>query len=280
MSLSFTRLVPTLEPARSNVSRVASLLALLVSASCVPVTRYEEARSAAQVEMEGRRRAEHRVTEVEYERDRLRAELEGRDGALRQRDEAIDESKLASGVLAKERDQAAELVEQLRGELARVGEHMRTFSEQKRELEQALGSGKGAERSARSARVARDLTLLLHEPIASGALGLDLRDGELTLTVADPNQLDEAGLSGPQGAALVRAVARIAELYPEAKIELRERGAASAEPVVGRSARLEPLIKALNARGLADRLLLPAPLPEGEPPAPREIELEIRFLLG
>lgn len=276
---------------------VSTLVLGLAAASCVPETRYEEARSAAEVEMGGRLRAEHRLREVEQERDRLQAELARRDGALAERDQVIDQSKLEMSLAAKERDEAARLVEQLRGELARVGDHMRVFSDQKSELEQALRKveaarqaelEKGGQSDVVRARMMRDLTLLLHEPIASGRYGLDVQNGDLMLHVAE----------GRDDAALPKAVARIAQLYPAVKVELKERDPASGEQTPSPSAALEALGKALVDQGLArERLLLPAPKPEGAPAggepgslpeakpaepaaAPAAAELEIRFLAG
>lgn len=284
----FTTLAPRL------LWRTGTALALgMAAVSCVPATQYEEARSAAQVEMDGRRRAEHRVAEAEHEREKLRAELARRDDALKEREQAIDESKLQTSVAAKERDQASQLVEQLRGELARVGDHMRVFSDQKRDLEQALSNvdaarkaelDKDAERSALRTRLMRDLTLLLHDPIAGGEYGLDVREGELTLRVADPKLLNEAGTVSPERAALFKALVRASELYPAVKLELAERDPGSGVSVATSSARLEAVRKALADGGVAsDRLLLPAAAApnEGAPPSSAvgpAPELEIRFV--
>jgi flagellar motor protein MotB len=283
----------------------ASALALsMAAASCVPALKYDEARSAAQVEMEGRRRAEYRIGQTEYERDQLRAELERRDSALQEREQVIDQSKLETTVATKERDQASELVEQLRGELARVGDHMRVFSDQKRDLETKLSTvdalrkselQNAAERTTLRARMMRDLTLLLHQPIAGGDYGLDIEEGELTLNVTSDKLFTGPGAVQPEAATLLKAVSRMSQLYPSAKIRLDERDAVSGEVAKNSTPRHEALRKALTDQGVAaDRLVIPpssppppaapaateAPAPPALPAKAVETELEIKFVLG
>ena len=62
--------------------QLALLLVLGVFSGCVPVTRFEEAQSAAQVEMEGRRRAEYQVGELKAENSQLLARMQQQSQAL------------------------------------------------------------------------------------------------------------------------------------------------------------------------------------------------------
>jgi hypothetical protein len=120
---------------------------VLLLASCVPVTRFEEAESAAQVEAEGRRRA---ALELEASRQRvaeLEAAVRARESELDARGRALDEQQLASNLSAKEREQSASLVDQLRGELARSSEHLKAYSNEKLRLERELEAAQRAEQT-------------------------------------------------------------------------------------------------------------------------------------
>lgn len=136
------------------IPRIPSLLVcisctLITASGCVPQNRYDAVlaqRDAAETER-GR---------LTSELARLNANLSKAEEAIRNRDEtiAIGQTQLAQAKLVQdktttERDDAVSLVDQLRGELARVGAHLQEFSEQKRDLELAL-----AEADARAKRLA------------------------------------------------------------------------------------------------------------------------------
>ncbi len=70
----------------------------------------------------------------------------------------MSESKLESSVVAKERDEATGLVDQLRGELARVGDNLRSYAEQKADLEKSLQAAQ-ARSSNSSATKAQTVSL-------------------------------------------------------------------------------------------------------------------------
>lgn len=131
---------------------IAPLLALLVA--CVPITRYEEAESAAAVEAEARRRA---ALELERSRQRLtelEAALQAREAELEARQRTLDERQLASTISEKERDENASMVDQLRTELSRTGEHLRSYSEEKARLERELQAAQEAQRDSELQAVA------------------------------------------------------------------------------------------------------------------------------
>lgn len=129
-----------------EIKRLVPVFALL--AACVPVTRYEEAESAAQVEAEGRRRAALELEESRRRVMELEASLQARKAELDAKQRAVDEQQLASSISEKERDENASLVEQLRGELSRTGEHLRAFSDEKTRLERELEAAQQAQASA------------------------------------------------------------------------------------------------------------------------------------
>lgn len=112
--------------------------------ACVPATRYEEAQSAAQVEAEGRRRAALELENSQKRVAELEASLQSRQAEVDARQSALDEQQLASSIAEKERDENASLVEQLRSELSRTGEHLKSYADDKARLEKELTSAQQA----------------------------------------------------------------------------------------------------------------------------------------
>ncbi len=117
---------------------VRSFVACLAVTGCVPAVQYEEAQSAAEVEREGHRRAAQRLYAAEQELAKLKAEHEQLKARLAEKDQTLAAVELDVQRAAKQRDEHAELVTQLRGELARVGDHLRAFSVEKDGLNQRL----------------------------------------------------------------------------------------------------------------------------------------------
>lgn len=130
---------------------LAPLFLLLLS--CVPITRYEEAESAAEVEAEGRRRAAQELETVRQRVAELEAALQAQTAELEARQRSLDEQQLATSISDKQRQENASMVEQLRTELSRTGDHLRTYSEEKARLERELES---AQRVGEDAGVAPD----------------------------------------------------------------------------------------------------------------------------
>jgi flagellar motor protein MotB len=121
---------------------IAPLLWLVVG--CVPITRYEEAESAAAVEAEARRRAALELESTRQRLSELEATLQARDAELEARQRTLDEQQLASSISDKQRQENASLVEQLRGELSRTGDHLKSYSEEKARLERELSAAQQA----------------------------------------------------------------------------------------------------------------------------------------
>jgi flagellar motor protein MotB len=117
---------------------IAPLIWLLVG--CVPITRFEEAESAAAVEAEARRRAALELENTRQRLSELEATLQARDAELEARQRTLDEQQLASSISDKQRQENASLVEQLRGELSRTGEHLKSYSDEKARLERELSA--------------------------------------------------------------------------------------------------------------------------------------------
>lgn len=226
-----------------------ALLVLGVFSGCVPVTRFEETQSAAQVEMEGRRRVEYQTVQLKAEIAQLRAQLAQQGQTIEQREEALSQAQLDSTTLGKQREDAEGMVEQLRGELARVGGHLSSFHDENQKLEAARDAE--AARGRALARLARDAALSLAEPIATGEYSLDAEAGHLVLGVPRETLLAEDGAVKPDAEALLKAVTRLLELHPQAKLRLED-GSAQADPVA-----VSRLLTALGERGVAAERIEP-----------------------
>lgn len=118
---------------------VRSLAAAIVLVGCVPAARYEEAHSAKQVAEEAQRRTEERLVAVEGELEALKQAHAAAQQRLKEYDAEASQAAFDRTHLEQERDEHAELVDQLRTELARVGDHLRVYSEDRATLSERLG---------------------------------------------------------------------------------------------------------------------------------------------
>src|SRR3954469_24034902 len=176
-----------------HVASVAAVAGLF--SAFVPATRYEEAKSASEVELAGRQRAEAELRTAREQLAQATAELSQREQKLSETEQSVSESKLESSVAVKERDEATGMVDQLRGELARVGDNLRSYAEQKAELEKSLQAAQARKlelerneaQTVSLARLTRDLTSALGDRVTSGDMALDVRDGHVLLSA--PSEL-------------------------------------------------------------------------------------------
>ena len=124
-------------------------LAVLVGSTnaCVSIGKYRETQATLAAERTARQK-------VQAERDALaetlrqvkaglasaQAMAKERDSAVAAGQQRIAQTELDVSVVSKQREEAAQLVDQLRSELARSSDHLRAFSDQKKKLEQALAA--------------------------------------------------------------------------------------------------------------------------------------------
>src|SRR5258706_6972120 len=163
----------------ANAGLVSLFVLLGAVSGCVPATRFEEAQSAAQVEMDGRRLAEQEIVALKAEKQALQGRLAEQGRALGDREQALAQAQLDTQTVGKQRLDAEGLVEQLRGELARVGDNIRGFVDDKQKLEASLAAASAerdqqreaeAARGRAMSRIARDAALVLADPLSSGEL--------------------------------------------------------------------------------------------------------------
>ncbi|HEY6722814.1 MAG TPA: hypothetical protein VI197_02250 [Polyangiaceae bacterium] len=263
----------------------AGLTLLLIASGCVSQSAFEEAQSAAEVERAAHQRAAARLAEVEGSYSGLESDLQRREAALAEQERRLAEADLSLKLAHQERDASGQLVDQLRGELARVGDHLRAYSEQKDRLTEELRvaegrsrqQGEGTERVARIASVVRDLSLLEGPAIHAGSV-LVGSDGHDPVLSAPALALGSGSTLSGDAQRIVKALARLAELHPYARFVISETvlKAEARDP-----ARLRALSEALIGLGVASGRVAVA-LPEDDsaadtsPPASGDNSSEAR----
>lgn len=265
-----TRVQLWLRQRRVSPRHLALLLLVGVLSGCVPITRFEETQSAAAVEMEGRRRSEYEATQLKTENEALRAQMQQQSRALDDREQALSQAQLDSSTQGKQRQDAEGMVEQLRGELARVGGHLQSFHEDQKKLETALTSE--AARGRELSRISRDAALAMPEPIASGEYTLDAERGAIVLRVPRAKVLGDDGSVKPEAEPLLKVVARLMQLHKQARLRVEDSGAAGDPMAVAR------LLSALTERAVAAERFEPLAAQAEAPAEPKSREdAEIAF---
>jgi hypothetical protein len=256
---------------------LVSTLSFCVS-GCVAAKHYDEARSVAETEMAGHQRTRARlVVALEHAKElekailAQQAELEKKRNELAATKRELDagelaaaQSKLEATVLFTEKRAAGELVEQLRSELARTGEHMGAFTREKQNLQQALllaekrlASLEAATRSFEElVAAARDVSLALGSELGQGVT-LGARDGALCLSVPAER------LFVPNGEALthdvsvlVGAISRASAAHPDLSLVIR---VPDATPLA--ATRANALRRALEEQGIPEARISLSSLP-------------------
>ncbi len=134
----------------SRIPRLLVTRAIALSLAlggCVPATSYEQANSAAEVEREGHRRSAEKLTAAETaleaekaEKEALLAEKKALQDKLLSEEERLARTSLEVETATKAQEEQTELVTQLRGELARVGEHIKVYRDDKDDLAAKLSA--------------------------------------------------------------------------------------------------------------------------------------------
>jgi len=204
---------------------LGALGASLCLNACVSRLNYEEATSAADVEREGRRRAELELAAIKARVAELEGELKARNDAGDQR---LAEEKFERNVASKEHDEAVSLVTQLRGELARANEHIESYARTNARLEQKLSA-------AREGGGPSPLLSEVRELLANAHLESSVRVSENAngIVLSVPAELifkkGDAELA-PGLAAFSSTLARFAEAHPDLSVVVREGAADPALP--------------------------------------------------
>lgn len=259
--------------ATNTLLRFASVLAVGVGmARCVPAKSYDEARSAAETELTAHGRTRARL-EAAHERIRtLEQSLAERERALETGASSVAEAKLETVVASKDREAAMELVEQLRSELARTGNHLVAYSDEKRDLSRALMLAEERVRAIEAAErnlaelvaTTRDLSLALGPGFTDSGLEVGARDGQVVLRVPK-NKLFAEGSDAlvVDAAPVLGAVSKVTHGHPKLSVVLRK---PEGDPLA--AARVARLGAAFVDRGIPEaRLRLPSVEPVAAPVA-------------
>ncbi len=207
------------------------VFAALGAAGCmVPASRYEEARSAIVVEQEAHRRTQDRLSQISRDLERLHASLAEREKKIATLEGDLSEAQLSADVAGTERRFATEIVEQLRGELLRTGDHLRDMSGEKTKLAQALDAAEARAKklaaceaaAADNAAIVRDLSVALHAPIHAGEVELVVVDGRAVLRVASSELGGE--VVQETGRKVVAAIAAVTQTRADTRVSIREAG--------------------------------------------------------
>jgi hypothetical protein len=250
--------------ATNALGRLVSALALGVGmTSCVPAKSYDEARTAAETEFTSHGRTRARL-EAAHERIRaLEQTLAERERALETGESSVAEAKLETIVVGKDKEAALELVEQLRSELARTGNHLSAYSDEKRDLARALMIAEERVRDIEAAEknltelvaTARDLSLALGSSLSDQGIEIGARDGQIVLAVPASKLFAEGSDALVVDAApVLSAVGKVSAEHPRVRVVLGEpdKAALGAE-------RIQRLGAALRDRGVPEaRLVLPS----------------------
>jgi flagellar motor protein MotB len=260
----------------ASVGAVAGLVS-----SCVPAKQYDEARSAFELESAARQEEAQKRAAAEARLATLSAELEKKQGELEAERANLAASKLESTMALKDREAASQLVSQLQSDLARAGDHLTFFSNEKRDLGKALLlAQERMDRVERASRdlgemvgMGRDLALLLGENQGMGELSLGAQDGRVVLETPEGRLFAEgADALVVDAAPVLAAIARAANDHQTLKVTIAAPGASELE--TRRAARL---MTALADRGVprermtSEVIEIMAPAKEGaaQPVTPR-----------
>lgn len=263
------------------------VLVLLLGSGCVSQAAYEEAQSAAQVEREAHLRAETQLGQVRQALQQLKDDLDRRESALQEHERRLAEADLNLKLAHQERDENGQLVDQLRGELARVGDHLRVYSDEKARLAEELrvAESRSKDLDQAATRVdaltaaVRDLSLLEGESINAGTIALRGNGKYPVLEVPRQTLAADTHLS-VDGQRIVKSLARLSTLHPNLKFVLSELGADQSLPD---PRLLRSISEALAAAGVApDKVIVDvadggvaSPTTGSEPPVG-----ETRILFG
>jgi flagellar motor protein MotB len=231
------------------------LAAVAVLDGCVPAVNYEEATSAAEVQGEARRRAELELEQAKAKIRELEAEIRKNESGLEAEKQHLAEERFEHGVLAKERDEAATLLEQLRGDLARANENLKSYAADKARLEGELSKSRSAGQPASVGALAQALEIALATAHLSDLASV--RPSKDAVTV----RVDAKGVFASGSSSFRREFSSVFEasqrLLTEGGVvrgELREGREDSSVPLALGRERRDRLVRALEERKLAERI--------------------------
>lgn len=216
---------------------------VVLGASClsgclVPNARVEEAQSALRVEQRAHRQTAEKVYDLTKRLDRAEHDLADKQKKVQKEGAAVAQASFDYDVALKQRDEAEAMVEQLRGELARVGNHLKAFAGERERLAQELAQKESeahqlaqVERASQAqVLLMRDLTLEFHAEITKGNVRLISERGVAVLQFPAGEMYAEDGTLSPGGSQRLTRLAKRTKGSNGVsfKLEIAERGSDAA----------------------------------------------------
>jgi hypothetical protein len=236
---------------------LAAVLPLLLVGCLVPQSKYDDAMAKLHAEQENHLRAQGELARVQGTVARIDEILKKKEASLAVREGELAQTKLEVDKTATEREEAASLVEQLRGELGRVGDHLRDYSNKKKELEVALTDAEArTKKLERQEATVRDKVLVMRD-LSYGLAEYVVEDKAVVTAVgAKPAvRLDAKNLFGKKGEVLpatktmLERISRAAGPRGTMRVQIVDRSETDAKPEE-RTARLANLTSALTSKSL------------------------------
>jgi hypothetical protein len=210
-------------------------LSPFVSVACVvPQGRYDEATAKLHAEQAARTSAEGALATAQAELAHLDDALRGKEKSLDGQGQELAEAKLDVDRAATERDDAVVLVEQLRGDLARVADNLREYSQQKTDLEASLAEADARAKKLDAAErlmaarvgVMRDVATAYGDPALSDKVFVSANAGNPVVRFS-AGEVFVKGQEGadevrPEAAALFARLATTLASRPDARVSLAD----------------------------------------------------------
>ena len=264
-------------PHRSQRAAAVALAAfgIALPACLVPQQRYDAVVAEAEAQHTSIVNLQTALDQCEERRARVREQLAASEANAQAIANERSGLELDLTVARRERDDAQQLVDQLRGELSRVGRDVRTFAGRNAQLQESLGQLEervgalaAAERAAEErTEVLSELALGLRGELARHVVDLDLVAGRpvvlLLATAANAEGLYERGVNA------VKVVGRVVATHSSTRVEVRT--SAKAAPALGPA-----VARALGEGGL-DASLVTVRAPEGEAPGGSFVQLVVEL---
>jgi hypothetical protein len=235
-----------------RISRTALMLAATLGASgcVVSASRYNEA-----VALTEQTKAELRLVETRHA-EQQRAEAQRCEQRIAELEQHIAESRYEASVAKQELEHEQGMVTQLRGELERVANHLREYSERNRhlsdtvtELEQrGLDLARAQAEAEEQNVLLRDLGAALKDDVQGGVVELEVSDLGPIVRLSAARTFTRANTLRDAGKRALVDLARVVIASSGRRLELRWEGAARND--AERKARLEQIALALVSGGL------------------------------
>ncbi|MBN2195466.1 MAG: hypothetical protein JW751_21790 [Polyangiaceae bacterium] len=246
---------------------IGVVIAAGILSGCVSQVTHERTLATLEGERASHQEARRQLATVRAELVASQAQVEAAERATAAQAAAVDalsaslsDAELSADVAATQRAEQLRLVNQLRGELGRAGDHLRVFARERSELMSSLAGAEerlgrldsAAAVAERSALLMRDLALAIHEPLDAGKVELAVVDGEPTLRVPAESILDEfEERLRSEGSSILAAVTRVARAHGVRVVAITEEHTPRERTEAMAARRLEQVVRALVEQGIA-----------------------------